>query len=44
MTALHLKGDDKLDTLAKAASAVDQVNAMPIRGFLKPGLKVFWSA
>jgi 6-phosphogluconolactonase len=44
LTALHLKGDDKLTTLAKAASAVDRVDEMPVRGFLKPGLRVFWSA
>ncbi|AOY87336.1 6-phosphogluconolactonase [Marinobacter salinus] len=42
-TALHLRGDDKLDTLRQALSDPDDVMAMPIRGFLKPGLQVFWS-
>lgn len=42
-TALHLKGEDKLDTLKKAVSDLDNVMEMPIRGFLKPGLQVFWS-
>lgn len=42
--ALHLKGDDKLDTLKRALSQPNDLLAMPIRGFLKPGLQVFWSA
>lgn len=42
-TALHLKGEDKLQTLEKALSAPDRVLEMPIRAFLKPGLQVFWS-
>ncbi len=43
-TALHLKGgEDKLDTLRRACSALDDVFAMPVRAFLKPGLEVFWS-
>ena len=42
-TALHLKGGDKLETLEKAVSDPADIMAMPIRGFLKPGLKVFWS-
>lgn len=42
-TALHLKGEDKLDTIKKAASDLDSVMEMPIRAFLKPGLQVFWS-
>lgn len=41
--ALHLKGMDKLDTLKKALETPDDVMAMPIRAFLKPGLQVFWS-
>ncbi|WP_297792416.1 6-phosphogluconolactonase [uncultured Marinobacter sp.] len=41
--ALHLKGSDKLDTLKKALETPDDVMAMPIRAFLKPGLQVFWS-
>lgn len=42
-TALHLKGSDKLDTLKRALSQPDDLLTMPIRGFLKPGLKIFWS-
>jgi len=41
--ALHLKGDDKLDTLKRALSEPGRMLAMPVRGFLKPGLQVFWS-
>lgn len=42
-TALHLKGSDKLDTLKAALSQPGDVLTMPVRGFLKPGLQVFWS-
>lgn len=42
-TALHLKGDDKLETLKLAMSQPEELLAMPVRGFLKPGLQVFWS-
>ncbi|MEX2474188.1 6-phosphogluconolactonase [Marinobacter sp.] len=42
-TALHIKGVDKLDTLQQALHSPDDVLAMPVRGFLKPGLQVFWS-
>jgi 6-phosphogluconolactonase len=42
-TALHLKGEDKLQTLERAMSEPDKVLEMPIRAFLKPGLQVFWS-
>ncbi len=42
-TALHLKGEDKLETLITAVSNPDEVMAMPIRGFLKSGLQIFWS-
>ncbi|WP_417567001.1 6-phosphogluconolactonase [Marinobacter sp.] len=41
--ALHLKGEDKLDTLGKAISNMENVMEMPVRAFLKPGLQVFWS-
>jgi len=41
--ALHLKGEDKMDTLRKAISAPAEVMTMPIRGFIRPGLKLFWS-
>ncbi len=41
--ALLLRGEDKLQTLAQAAEDPDAWDAMPIRAFLKPGLKVFWS-
>jgi len=42
-TALHLKGSDKLDTLKRALSQPDDLLTMPVRGFLKPGLQIFWS-
>ncbi len=42
-TALHLKGQDKLETLERALAKPDDVMAMPIRAFLRPGLNVFWS-
>ena len=42
-TALHLKGNDKLATLKLALSQPDELFVMPVRGFLKPGLQVFWS-
>ncbi|MBC7184586.1 MAG: 6-phosphogluconolactonase [Marinobacter sp.] len=42
-TALHLKGEDKLATLSRAASDLESVMEMPVRAFLKPGLQVFWS-
>lgn len=42
-TALHLKGQDKLQTLAQAAERPDEWQAMPIRAFLKPGLRLYWS-
>lgn len=42
-TALHLRGDDKLETLARAIAHPNQIEAMPVRGFLKPGLHLFWS-
>lgn len=42
-TALHLKGADKLETLKRAMAAPEDVMSMPVRGFLKPGLNVFWS-
>jgi 6-phosphogluconolactonase len=42
-TALHLKGSDKLDTLKQAMEQPADLFTMPVRGFLKPGLQVFWS-
>lgn len=42
--ALHLKGNDKLDTLKRALSQPNDLLAMPIRGFLKRSLQIFWSA
>ncbi|WP_309043188.1 6-phosphogluconolactonase [Marinobacter sediminicola] len=41
--ALHLKGEDKLATLKKALSEPGGIFTMPVRGFLKPGLQIFWS-
>lgn len=43
-TALHLKGDDKLATLKAACGDIEKVRDMPVRAFLKPGLKIYWSA
>lgn len=42
-TALHLKGQEKLDTLATALADLDDPMAMPVRAFLKPGLEIYWS-
>jgi len=42
-TALHLKGADKLDTLASAVANPDDWQSMPIRAFLRPGLTIYWS-
>jgi 6-phosphogluconolactonase len=42
-TALHLKGYEKLDTLSQALMHPDDLAIMPVRGFLKPGLQIFWS-
>ncbi|MDX1633701.1 MAG: 6-phosphogluconolactonase [Marinobacter sp.] len=40
---LHIRGEDKLDTLRQALARPEQTAAMPIRLFLRPGLQVFWS-
>lgn len=42
-TALHLKGQDKLDTLSRVTADIQNWPAMPVRAFFKPGLKVYWS-
>lgn len=42
-TVLHLKGEQKLETLERALADVDAVLEMPIRAFLRAGLKVYWS-
>lgn len=39
---LHIKGQDKIETLKRAASD-DDVTSMPIRLFLKHPLTIFWS-
>ncbi|WP_318527268.1 6-phosphogluconolactonase [Marinobacter confluentis] len=44
LTALHIKGEDKLETLQAACSNTGNVREMPIRAFLKPGLQIYWSA
>jgi len=41
--ALHLRGEDKLETLERALKAPDDWREMPIRAFLKPGLRIYWS-
>lgn len=42
-TALHLKGNDKMETLTKAVSNLADVSAMPVRAFLGRPVSVFWS-
>ncbi len=42
-TALHVRGNDKLETLKKAVTSLDDVRAMPVRAFLGRSLSVFWS-
>lgn len=41
--ALHLKGQDKLDTVMAAIDDMKSVREMPIRAFLGAGLTLFWS-
>lgn len=41
--ALHLKGEDKMDTLRAAMDDMAAVRGMPIRLFLSLGLNLFWS-
>ncbi|MEX0603726.1 MAG: 6-phosphogluconolactonase [Marinobacter sp.] len=41
--ALHIKGDDKLETLKKAVGNLDDVRAMPVRAFFRQSISVFWS-
>lgn len=43
LAILHLKGNDKMETLKRALEQPDDSLAMPVRGFLKPGLSIFWS-
>lgn len=42
-TVLHLRGEAKLDTLKQALGNLGAVSEMPIRAFLKPRLRVYWS-
>lgn len=41
--ALHIRGYDKLETLARACAQPAEVMAMPVRAFLRPGLQIYWS-
>lgn len=41
--ALHIRGEDKLDTLRAACEHPGDIASMPVRAFLKPGLRIFWS-
>jgi len=41
--ALHLVGEDKLDTLARALARPESWQEMPVRAFLASGLTLFWS-
>lgn len=40
---LHLKGEQKLETLKKALTDCAAEHEMPIRAFLRPKLRVYWS-
>ncbi|MDI9245768.1 6-phosphogluconolactonase [Marinobacter sp. CHS3-4] len=42
-TALHLKGSDKLDTLKRACEDLDDAHGMPVRLFIRPGLRIYFS-
>jgi 6-phosphogluconolactonase len=42
-TALHLRGEDKLETLDRAVSDLADTHKMPIRAFLADGLTLYWS-
>lgn len=42
--ALHIQGGSKAEALRQACENLDDVADMPIRVFLKLGLRVFWSA
>ncbi len=42
-TALHLRGNDKMETLKKAVTNLDDERAMPVRAFLGRSVSVFWS-
>ncbi|WP_148863116.1 6-phosphogluconolactonase [Marinobacter fonticola] len=41
--ALHLRGDDKMDTLMTAISDMKAIREMPVRAFLGAGVRLFWS-
>ena len=42
-TALHVCGEKKLRTLARAVAEPGNWEAMPIRALLRPGLNIYWS-
>ena len=41
--ALHMTGEDKLETLEEALMDVRKVELMPIRAFLQADLDIYWS-
>jgi len=41
--ALYIRGHDKLETLARACVQPEDIMSMPVRAFLRPGLKIYWS-
>ncbi|WP_020405111.1 6-phosphogluconolactonase [Hahella ganghwensis] len=43
-TVLHVTGDDKSATMAKVLEGLEDVNEMPVRGFIREGLNIFWSS
>ncbi len=40
---LYILGEDKLAVLEDAVADVENQELMPVRAFLRPGLKIFWS-
>ena len=43
-SVLHVVGDDKSATMAKVLIDLDAVKDMPVRGFIRAGLNIFWSS
>jgi len=43
-SVLHIVGDDKSATMANVLADLDAVEDMPVRGFIRAGLNIFWSS
>ncbi len=41
---LHIVGEDKSATMAKVLSNLDAGDDMPVRGFIRSGLNIYWSS